>query len=62
MSRGKEMYYVILCFQKKKVSSNSFEPVPIVEAEEKERVALMAQRDFLVRSFRVVDQVGYFLF
>lgn len=46
-----------LVLQKKKPSSNSFEPVPIVEAEEKERQALMAQRDFLVRSFRVVDQV-----
>ncbi|XP_046677752.1 tubulin polyglutamylase ttll6-like isoform X1 [Homalodisca vitripennis] len=43
---------------RKKDSSNSFEPVPIVEAEEKERVALMAQRDFLIRSFRVVDQVA----
>lgn len=48
----------IALFQKKKFNSSSFEPVPIIEAEERERVALMAQRDFLVRSFRVVDQVS----
>ncbi|XP_054286926.1 tubulin polyglutamylase TTLL13-like [Macrosteles quadrilineatus] len=42
---------------KKKAPCNSFDPVPIIEEEEKERQALMAQRDFLVRSFRVEDQV-----
>lgn len=39
--------------------SCSFEPDPIVEKEERERVNLLAQRDFLIRSYGMLEQVSY---
>lgn len=36
---------------------NSFEPDPIVEKEERERVNLLAQRDFLIRSYGMLEQI-----
>lgn len=41
----------------KKVISSSFDPVPIVEAEEIERQHQLKQRDFLVRSYGLIEQV-----
>ncbi|XP_072938082.1 tubulin polyglutamylase TTLL13-like isoform X1 [Epargyreus clarus] len=35
----------------------SFEPDPIVEKEERERVNLLAQRDFLIRSYGMLEQI-----
>ncbi|CAG4935118.1 unnamed protein product [Colias eurytheme] len=35
----------------------SFEPDPIVEREERERVNLLAQRDFLIRSYGMLEQI-----
>ena len=35
----------------------SYEPDPIVEKEERERVNLLAQRDFLIRSYGMLEQV-----
>lgn len=37
----------------------SFEPDPIVEKEERERVNLLAQRDFLIRSYGMLEQVVF---
>lgn len=39
----------------------SYEPDPIVEKEERERVSLLAQRDFLVRSYGMLEQVSLFI-
>lgn len=39
------------------VKKNSFEPQMIIESEEKDRLGKMAQRDFLVRSFGVLEHV-----
>lgn len=39
------------------IKRNSFEPQMIIEAEEKERVNKLAQRDFLVRSFGLLEYV-----
>lgn len=36
----------------------SYEPDPIVEKEERERVNLLAQRDFLIRSYGMLEQVS----
>ncbi|KAK6631287.1 hypothetical protein RUM44_005813 [Polyplax serrata] len=41
----------------KKVISSSFDPVPIVEAEEIERQHQLKQRDFLVRSYGLIEQI-----
>ncbi|XP_045450147.1 tubulin polyglutamylase TTLL13-like [Melitaea cinxia] len=35
----------------------SYEPDPIVEKEERERVNLLAQRDFLIRSYGMLEQI-----
>ncbi|KAJ8714517.1 hypothetical protein PYW07_002742 [Mythimna separata] len=35
----------------------SFEPDPIVEKEERERINLLAQRDFLIRSYGMLEQI-----
>ncbi|XP_028027681.1 tubulin polyglutamylase TTLL13-like [Bombyx mandarina] len=35
----------------------SFEPDPIVEKDERERVNLLAQRDFLIRSYGMLEQI-----
>lgn len=35
----------------------SFEPDPIVEKEERERVNLLAQRDFLIRSYGMLEEI-----
>ncbi|KAJ0175179.1 hypothetical protein K1T71_009320 [Dendrolimus kikuchii] len=35
----------------------SFEPDPIIEKEERERVNLLAQRDFLIRSYGMLEQI-----
>ncbi|XP_052742468.1 tubulin polyglutamylase TTLL13 [Bicyclus anynana] len=35
----------------------SYEPDPIVEREERERVNLLAQRDFLIRSYGMLEQI-----
>ncbi|CAH4022006.1 unnamed protein product [Pieris brassicae] len=35
----------------------SYEPDPIIEKEERERVNLLAQRDFLIRSYGMLEQV-----
>lgn len=39
------------------VTSNSFQPQTIVESEEKERLQRLAQRDFLVRSFGLLEHI-----
>lgn len=39
----------------------SFEPDPIVEKEERERVNQLAQRDFLIRSYGMLEQVCYLI-
>lgn len=39
------------------VKKNSFEPQMIIESEEKERLHKLAQRDFLVRSFGLLEHV-----
>ncbi|XP_059047836.1 tubulin polyglutamylase TTLL13-like [Achroia grisella] len=36
---------------------SSYEPDPIVEKEERERVNLLAQRDFLIRSYGMLEQI-----
>ncbi|RVE52647.1 hypothetical protein evm_002766 [Chilo suppressalis] len=36
----------------------SYEPDPIVEKEERERINLLAQRDFLIRSYGMLEQVS----
>ncbi|KAL0270708.1 UNVERIFIED_CONTAM: hypothetical protein PYX00_008018 [Menopon gallinae] len=41
----------------KKVHSSSFDPVPIVEAEEMERLNQLKQREFLVRSYGLIEQI-----
>ncbi|KAL0270710.1 UNVERIFIED_CONTAM: hypothetical protein PYX00_008018 [Menopon gallinae] len=46
----------------KKVHSSSFDPVPIVEAEEMERLNQLKQREFLVRSYGLIEQVCRFHF
>lgn len=46
----------------KKVQSSSFDPVPIVEAEEIERQHQLKQREFLVRSYGLIEQVCRFYF
>lgn len=46
----------------KKVQSSSFDPVPIVEAEEMERLNQLKQREFLVRSYGLIEQVCRFHF
>lgn len=46
----------------KKVHSSSFDPVPIVEAEEMERQHQLKQREFLVRSYGLIEQVCRFYF
>lgn len=38
-------------------ATNSFEPQTIVESEEKERLQRLAQRDFLVRSFGLLEHI-----
>ncbi|XP_069694398.1 tubulin polyglutamylase TTLL13-like isoform X2 [Periplaneta americana] len=43
--------------EKKQSFLNSFEPDPIVEAEEKERSMAMAQREFLLKSFGITEQI-----
>ncbi|XP_041980586.1 tubulin polyglutamylase ttll6-like [Aricia agestis] len=40
-----------------KYVTSSFEPDPIVEKEERERVNLLAQRDFLIRSYGLLEQI-----
>ncbi|XP_045484424.1 tubulin polyglutamylase TTLL13-like isoform X2 [Pieris rapae] len=35
----------------------SYEPDPIIEKEERERVNLLAQRDFLIRSYGMLEQI-----
>lgn len=39
------------------ITTNSFEPQMIVESEEKERLQRLAQRDFLVRSFGLLEHI-----
>lgn len=39
------------------VAANSFDPQMIVESEEKERLQRLAQRDFLVRSFGLLEHI-----
>lgn len=46
----------------KKVHSSSFDPVPIVESEEMERQHQLKQREFLVRSYGLIEQVNYCFF
>ncbi|KAF5298246.1 hypothetical protein FQR65_LT09757 [Abscondita terminalis] len=40
---------------------NSFQPETIVESEEKERVQRLAQRDFLVRSYGLIEMIYFSL-
>lgn len=40
-------------------TSKAFEPEPIIDSEERERLGQLAQRDFLVRSYGLVEQVDY---
>lgn len=44
-------------FVMKKALSSSFEPVQIVESEEMERQHQLKQREFLVRSYGLIEQV-----
>jgi hypothetical protein len=37
---------------------NSFEPAAIIESEEMARRIAMAQRDFLMKSFKITEQVA----
>ena len=41
----------------KKIHSSSFDPVPIVESDEIERQHQLKQRDFLIRSYGLIEQV-----
>lgn len=43
--------------EKKQSFLNSFEPAPIIESEEMSRRIAMAQRDFLMKSFKITEQV-----
>ncbi|XP_021934643.1 tubulin polyglutamylase TTLL13P-like isoform X2 [Zootermopsis nevadensis] len=43
--------------EKKQSFLNSFEPSPIIESEEMSRRIAMAQRDFLMKSFKITEQI-----
>ncbi|KAJ9592946.1 hypothetical protein L9F63_015370, partial [Diploptera punctata] len=43
--------------EKKQSYLNSFKPDPIIEAEERERSTGMAQREFLLKSFGIAEQI-----
>ncbi|XP_026480802.1 uncharacterized protein LOC113387655 [Ctenocephalides felis] len=38
-------------------NDSPFEPEPIVDAEERERLGMLAQRDFLIRSYGLVEHI-----